>query len=137
MALTSIRHQLLFIGHDIPSSGHLGIRKSLDRLIRHFWWSSIQSDVRDVTNVNCLACLSSQNLGLFVLLILLVRCLFVPRPGIVLFSLFFRSLYSLSSGNCIEKAYGEGRCVSFNECVSTSCFSSNFLIKFCALSERK
>jgi Integrase zinc binding domain len=47
VAPASIRHQLLYISHDIPASGHLGIRKSLDRLIRHFWWSSIQSDVRE------------------------------------------------------------------------------------------
>ena len=43
----SIRRDLLYIAHDIPASGHLGTRKSLDRLIRHFWWSSIQTDVRD------------------------------------------------------------------------------------------
>src|SRR5664279_2095115 len=47
VAPTPIRRQLLYICHDIPASGHLGIRKSLDRLIRHFWWGSVQSDVRE------------------------------------------------------------------------------------------
>jgi RNase H-like domain found in reverse transcriptase/Reverse transcriptase (RNA-dependent DNA polymerase)/Integrase zinc binding domain/Integrase core domain/SCAN domain len=47
VAPAAIRHQLLYISHDIPASGHLGVRKSLDRLIRHFWWGTIQSDVRE------------------------------------------------------------------------------------------
>ena len=47
VAPSAIRRQLLYICHDIPASGHLGIRKSLDRLLRHFWWGSIQSDVRE------------------------------------------------------------------------------------------
>ena len=47
VAPASIRHQLLYISHDIPASGHLGMRKTLDRLIRHFWWGSIQTDVRE------------------------------------------------------------------------------------------
>src|SRR5664279_2012734 len=42
---TPIRRQLLYICHDIPASGHLGIRKSLDRLMRHFWWGTVQRDV--------------------------------------------------------------------------------------------
>ena len=33
--------------HDIPASGHLGIRKRLDRLSRLFRWNSIQADVRE------------------------------------------------------------------------------------------
>ena len=47
VAPSAIRRQLLLICHDIPASGHLGIRKSLDRLLRHFWWNSIQADVRE------------------------------------------------------------------------------------------
>jgi hypothetical protein len=47
VAPSEIRRQLLLICHDIPASGHLGIRKSLDRLLRHFWWNSIQADVRE------------------------------------------------------------------------------------------
>lgn len=47
VAPAAIRRQLLYVSHDIPASGHLGVRKSLDRLIRHFWWGTIQSDVRE------------------------------------------------------------------------------------------
>jgi hypothetical protein len=36
VAPTSIRRQLLYLSHDIPASAHLGIHKTLDRLLRHF-----------------------------------------------------------------------------------------------------
>ena len=47
VAPAAISRQLLYISHDIPASGHLGVRKSLDRLLRHFWWGTIQADVRE------------------------------------------------------------------------------------------
>jgi len=59
VAPAAIRHQLLYISHDITASGHLGIRKSLDRLLRNFWWGTlqytIQADVREYIRT-CHAC---------------------------------------------------------------------------------
>ena len=59
VAPVAIRSQLLYICHDIPASGHLGIRKSLDRLLRHFWWGSVQKDVREY----CRTCHNCQCVG--------------------------------------------------------------------------
>ena len=33
-----LRSQLLQLSHDIPASGHLGIAKTKERLLAHFWW---------------------------------------------------------------------------------------------------
>jgi transposase InsO family protein len=47
VAPISIRRQLLYLSHDIPASAHLGVRKTSDRLLRHFWWGSAKSDVKE------------------------------------------------------------------------------------------
>jgi transposase InsO family protein len=47
VAPISIRRQLLYLSHDIPASAHLGVRKTSDRLLRHFWWGSAKSDVQE------------------------------------------------------------------------------------------
>jgi hypothetical protein len=55
VAPTSIRRQLLYLSHDIPASAHLGIHKTLDRLLRHFWWGSVRSDVKEYVS-SCHEC---------------------------------------------------------------------------------
>jgi len=42
----SLRQQLISVAHDELTSAHLGVKKSLDRLQRHFCWPGINSDVR-------------------------------------------------------------------------------------------
>jgi len=54
-----LRAHLLFLAHDIPASGHLGVAKTLARLQRHFYWPAIQRDVREY----CRTCDTCQRLG--------------------------------------------------------------------------
>jgi len=54
-----LRAKLLYVAHDIPASGHLGVRKTLDRLLRHFHWPGINSSVRTY----CRTCDVCQRLG--------------------------------------------------------------------------
>lgn len=39
------RAQVLAIAHDIPWSGHLGITKTYDRVLKHFFWPGLKTDV--------------------------------------------------------------------------------------------
>ena len=41
-----LRSQLLKLAHDIPASGHLGMKKTLQRLQAHFYWNTINGDVK-------------------------------------------------------------------------------------------
>jgi len=39
------RREVLFLSHDHPTSGHLGIDKTYSRLSKNFWWPNMKSDV--------------------------------------------------------------------------------------------
>jgi hypothetical protein len=54
-----LRQRLLKVAHDIPSSGHLGTQKTIDRLLRHFWWPRIFGEVK----AYCRSCVVCQKLG--------------------------------------------------------------------------
>ena len=41
----TLREEVLVLAHDIPSSGHLGIIKTLNNLRRHFMWYKMSFDV--------------------------------------------------------------------------------------------
>jgi hypothetical protein len=41
----TLREKLLVLAHDIPMSGHLGVKKTLDRLLNSFFWPKIHQDV--------------------------------------------------------------------------------------------
>jgi hypothetical protein len=41
-----LRMKLLKLAHDIPAAGHLGMSKTKNRLLRNFFWPSIDRDVR-------------------------------------------------------------------------------------------
>ena len=41
-----LRSEMLKIGHEGLLSGHLGIRKSLDRILAHFYWPGILGEVK-------------------------------------------------------------------------------------------
>ena len=40
------RRQILSLGHDIPMAGHLGMKKTRDRIMRHFFWPGIFDDTK-------------------------------------------------------------------------------------------
>ncbi|XP_076859481.1 uncharacterized protein LOC143512733 [Brachyhypopomus gauderio] len=42
---TSFRSHVLQLAHEHPLSGHLGIRKTVKRILSHFFWPSLSSDV--------------------------------------------------------------------------------------------
>ena len=39
------RQEVMHLAHDLPVAGHLGVRKTLDRIYKHFFWPGIHSDV--------------------------------------------------------------------------------------------
>ena len=41
----SYRHEILSIAHESPMSGHLGINKTYHKIINHFYWPRLKSDV--------------------------------------------------------------------------------------------
>ncbi|XP_076049290.1 uncharacterized protein LOC143029963 [Oratosquilla oratoria] len=53
------RKEVLRLGHDSPLSGHLGVRKTLDRIWQHFYWPGIRRDVAQ----HCRTCHTCQLVG--------------------------------------------------------------------------
>ena len=39
------RREVLELAHDLPMSGHLGIRKTYNRVLQHFYWPGLKRDV--------------------------------------------------------------------------------------------
>ena len=54
-----LRSKLLYLAHDIPAAGHLGVAKTTERLQRHFFWPTICKDVKEY----CRTCPVCQKLG--------------------------------------------------------------------------
>lgn len=42
---SSYRFDVLWLAHNHCLAGHLGIRKILDRVLKHFFWPGVKSDV--------------------------------------------------------------------------------------------
>ena len=55
----SYRHEILSIAHESPMSGHLGINKTYHKIINHFYWSGLKSDVSKY----CKTCHTCQMVG--------------------------------------------------------------------------
>ncbi|XDV49410.1 hypothetical protein PO909_018663 [Leuciscus waleckii] len=49
------REQVLSVAHDHELSGHVGVRKTYDNLLKHFFWPSMKSDVSKFCK-SCHAC---------------------------------------------------------------------------------
>ena len=47
--------QVLSLSHDIPSAGHLGVDKTLDKVRQSFYWPAVSEDVRRYIN-SCDSC---------------------------------------------------------------------------------
>ena len=55
----SLRHKILYLGHDIPASGHLGIAKTKARLWPHYYWPRMSKQVFHY----CKSCDQCQRIG--------------------------------------------------------------------------
>ena len=55
----SYRHEILNIAHESPMSGHLGINKTYHKIINHFYWPGLKSDVSKY----CKTCHTCQMVG--------------------------------------------------------------------------
>ena len=55
----SYRHEILSIAHESPMSGHLGINKTYHKIINHFYWPGLISDVSKY----CKTCHTCQMVG--------------------------------------------------------------------------
>ncbi|PIK50976.1 hypothetical protein BSL78_12144 [Apostichopus japonicus] len=51
--------EVISIAHDSPMAGHLGIRKTHDRILNHFWWPTLRKDVSEY----CRSCHTCQVVG--------------------------------------------------------------------------
>jgi len=58
--IRSIRHHIIFVNHSTPLAGHPGIAKTVDLVMRHFWWPSLQNDVSEFV-ATCDACQKSKS----------------------------------------------------------------------------
>lgn len=49
------RNEILRLGHDVPMAGHLGVNKTYERVLDHFYWPGIKRDVADYSR-SCHVC---------------------------------------------------------------------------------
>ncbi|XP_076049696.1 uncharacterized protein LOC143030434 [Oratosquilla oratoria] len=53
------KEEVMQMGHDSPFAGHMGVRKTLDRIWQHFYWPGIRKDVTQY----CRSCHTCQVVG--------------------------------------------------------------------------
>lgn len=53
------RNEVVQVAHELPMSGHLGVRKTQDRILRHFYWPGLYGDVAEY----CRSCHTCQLVG--------------------------------------------------------------------------
>ena len=53
------QREVISIAHDSPMAGHLGVRKTHDRILNHFWWPALRKDVAEY----CRSCHTCQVVG--------------------------------------------------------------------------
>ena len=51
--------EILSLAHDSPLAGHLGVRKTVDRILKHFYWPKVRRDVA----AYCKTCYTCQLVG--------------------------------------------------------------------------
>lgn len=56
---TAYRQHVLSLAHDSPWSGHLGITKTYNRILKHFFWPALKKDVSN----HCRSCHVCQSTG--------------------------------------------------------------------------
>jgi His(2)-Cys(2) zinc finger. len=55
----SYRSEVLKLAHEVPMGGHLGINKTCDKIMRHFYWPRIRKEVSEF----CKTCHTCQMVG--------------------------------------------------------------------------
>jgi hypothetical protein len=45
--ISGMRKTVLSLGHDVLLAGHLGTKKTRDRIMRHFFWPGIFTDISE------------------------------------------------------------------------------------------
>ena len=53
------RNEILTLAHSVPLGGHLGVRKTADRILKHLFWPELRKDVR----MFCRTCHTCQIVG--------------------------------------------------------------------------
>ena len=41
----SVKHQIMHAHHDVPSAGHPGAARTMEKVARHYWWPALRADV--------------------------------------------------------------------------------------------
>ena len=59
VAPRAYRPEILNLAHETPMSGHLGINKTYDKILKHFFWLGLKSDVSQ----HCKSCHTCQMVG--------------------------------------------------------------------------
>ena len=53
------QNHIMSMAHDIPMAGHLGVKKTCDRILQHFYWPNLRRSVADY----CKSCHTCQLVG--------------------------------------------------------------------------
>lgn len=56
---TELRTNVIYSAHDVPSSAHGGIAKTIERIRRHFFWPGLAADIKNYI-MNCNLCKTSK-----------------------------------------------------------------------------
>lgn len=51
----TLRNTILYFCHDVPAAGHMGVEKTLGRVLQRYWWPRVTVDVRKYV-LSCLFC---------------------------------------------------------------------------------
>ena len=51
----TLRNTVLYFCHDVPAAGHMGVEKTLARVLQRYWWPRVTVDVRKYV-LSCLFC---------------------------------------------------------------------------------
>ena len=55
----SLQHEVIRLNHDIPSAGHAGINRTVNKIKVRYFWYSLTRDVKDYIRI-CASCESKQ-----------------------------------------------------------------------------
>lgn len=59
---SSLVQEMIRLNHDLPTTGHAGVAKTLDRVKQQFWWKGMEKDVMEYVRT-CRSCSQRTNYG--------------------------------------------------------------------------